>query len=73
MVVDTAATVTSVLVRVFPKIFSRVSLLLRYDTILKAINMKSRFTWKKNREKNHDVYSFIVFLMNTIVQMRELK
>ena len=42
MVVSTAAA-AAVLVRVIPKIFSRVSLLLHSDTILKAINTKPAY------------------------------
>ena len=40
MVMSTAAAAV-VLVRVIPKIFCRVSLLLRFDMIFKAINTKS--------------------------------
>ena len=55
-------------------VFSRVLLLLCFDTILKAINTKSRLTWKpKNWEKNHDVLSFIIFLINNTIGIRENK
>ena len=60
-----AASVTFFLVRVFPKFFSRVLWLLCSDTILKAINTKPRLAWKpENQEKNHDVFSFIIFSDN---------
>ena len=37
------------------------------------IILKPRLTWKpKNREKNHDVFSFIIFLINTMIRMRDL-
>ena len=65
MVVSTVVAAAFVLVWVLPKLFSRVSLLLRSNTILKAINTKPRLTWKpENREKNHDVFCFITFLIN---------
>ena len=51
MVVSTAAAEV-VLVRVIPKFFSRVSLLLRSDTILKAINKKPTYVeTRESREK----------------------
>ena len=60
-----AATTGSVSIWVSPRLFSRVSLLLCSDTILKAINNNPRLTWKpENREKNHDTLVFIIFLMN---------
>ena len=62
-----AAVTGSVSIWVSPKLFSRVSLLLCSDTILKAINNNPRLTWKpENREKNHDTLVFIIFLMNKI-------
>ena len=60
-----AAVTGSVSIWVSPRLFSRVSLLLCSDTILKAINNNPRLTWKpENREKNHDTLVFIIFLMN---------
>ena len=59
--------VASTVAVVSPKLFSRVSLLLFSDIILKAINTKTkpRLTWKpKYREKNHDIVVLCYFFMN---------
>ena len=57
-----AVATTSGSIWVSPRLVSRVSLLLVFDTILKAINKNTRLTWKpKNREKNHDIVNFILF------------
>ena len=67
-----ATTIASVLVRVSLGLVSRVSLLLSSDTILKAINMKLRLMWKPvNRKENHDVFSFIIFLINKYSMYKE--
>lgn len=56
-----AVAIASSLVWVSPRLFSTVSLLFGSDSILKAINTKTKLTWKPEyQEKNHDIV-FIIF------------
>ena len=59
--ISTAAVAFS-LVWVSAKLFSKVLLLLVSGTILKAINIKTRLTWKLEYcKENHDIVVLIIF------------